>query len=157
MKSGSSSTSVVRAVAYSLMACLAVATSAAAADPIPCQVLTEADVKGVLGAEWQASPSSSKTDACEYRGSGGKSVTLVLTEDSSAAASMLGTRRQMAGGRAKPVAGPGVGAFRLDTPTANAIVFGRGKWVAQIDAAPSTASDPGTLDRLAKMAYDRLP
>jgi hypothetical protein len=139
------------------MACLAAATSAAAADPIPCQVLTEADVKGVLGVDWQAFPSMSKTDACAYRGSGGKLVTLVLTEDSSAAASMLGTRRQMAGNKAKPAAGPGVGAFRLDTPMANAIVFGRGKWVAQIDVAPPTASDAGILDRLAQMAYDRLP
>ena len=154
MRSLSGSSSVVP---FLLFVCVAWATPSTAADPAPCDVLTEADVKNALGADWQSAPALSKSDACAYRGSGGKSVTIVLSTDSSASRSMLATRRQMAGDKAKPAVGPGVGAFHLSLPMANAIVFGKGSRVAQIEAGPATASDAGTLDRLARLAYDRLP
>lgn len=139
-----------------LLACLAPADPSAA-DPTPCEVLTEADVKNAMGVDWQPSPALSKSDSCAYRGSGGKSVTIVLSTDSSASGSMLATRRQMAGDRAKPAVGPGTGAFRMSLPTANAIVFAKGSRIAQIELGPANASDSATLDRLARMAYDRLP
>jgi hypothetical protein len=156
MSSGSGSTSI-RAVPLLLMAWLGAATTSIAADPTPCQVLSEEDVKNVMGVDWQPFPSLSKSEACAYRGSGGKFVTLILTADSSASGSMLATRRQMAGDKAKPAPGPGTGAYRLSLPMANAIVFGKGSRVAQIETGPPTASDSAILDRLARMAYDRLP
>lgn len=143
-------------VALFLLAGLAAATPSMAADPAPCQVLTEDDVKNVLGVDWQPSPALSKSDTCAYRG-GGKSVTLTLSTDSSASGSMLTTRRQMAGDKAKSAAGPGTGAFHTSLPMSNAIVFGKGGRVAQIEASPAAASDSAILDRLAKLAYDRLP
>jgi hypothetical protein len=140
-----------------VLACLAAASPVAAADPAPCDVLTETDVKNVMGVDWRSTPSLSRSGACAYTGSGGRFVTLILSEDSSGSGSMLATRRQMAGDKAKPAVGPGTGAFSMSLPTANALVFAKGKHVAQIEVGPSTASDSGTLDRLARMAYDRLP
>src|SRR5262245_20007825 len=133
---------------FLLLAGLAAAASAVAADPAPCDVLTETDVKNALGSDWLASPALT-TDGCTYRGSGGRFVTLTLADDSSASSSLLATRRQMAGDRAKAAAGPGAGAFSLSLPTANAIVFGKGRHVAQIEMGPSAASNSGVLDRLA--------
>jgi hypothetical protein len=156
MKSHLRSASGACAVSF-LLACLATGATSTAADLTPCEVLTESDVKNVLGVDWQPFPGLSKAEACAYRGSGGKFVTLILTPDSSAAGSMLATRRQMAGDKAKPAPGPGVGAYRISLPMANAIVFGKGNRVAQIEVGPPAASDSAILDRLAKLAYDRLP
>jgi hypothetical protein len=140
-----------------LLVALVASPSAGAEDPTPCQVLAETDVKNVVGDDLQPFPAQSRSGACAYRGSGGKLVTLTLSEDSSASGSMMATRRQMAGDKASPAPGPGTNAYRISLPTANAIVFGKGRYVAQIELGPPSASDSGTLDRLARLAYDRLP
>jgi hypothetical protein len=148
-----------RAATRAPLICLAVtvSTTVTAADPTPCQVLAEADVKAVLGTEWQPFTFLSKNEVCAYQAAGGRFVTLLLTHDPGGAEAILAGRRQMAGDKAKPAPGPGVGAYRLRTPKAIAVAFGKGEWVGQIDAAPPATTDPAILDRLAKLAYDRLP
>jgi hypothetical protein len=73
------------------------------------------------------------------------------------AAAILAGRQKLAGSKAKPAAGPGAGAYRIITPAANAIVFGKGDWVGQLEATPAATKDPAVLDKLAKTIYDRLP
>jgi hypothetical protein len=146
----------LRALAASLA--LAASRPALAADPKPCEVLTEADVEAALGGDWKpVAAIVSEEESCAYQGSGATFVTLLLTGDSGGAAAILAGRRRMAGDKAKAASGPGAGAFRLSLPQANGIVFGKGKWVAQIDTSHSATTDPTVLDRLAKAAYDRLP
>jgi hypothetical protein len=131
--------------------------AAAAADVEPCKVLTESDVRRVLGAEWKFVESVSGDAVCGYMGATNAFTTITLYYSEDGAAPILEMRRKMAGERATPLPGPGGGAFRFATPMANVIVFGRGDWTAQLDLTLAASPDTGLLDRLAKRAYDRLP
>ena len=143
-----------------LAMCLAmiVWNGAMAADLKPCEVLTEADVRAVFGAEWKrVGMMLSESEVCAYQSSPTNVVTLLLTHDGSGADYILAGRKKMAGNKAQSATGSGAGACRVSTPTANAIVFGKGEWVGQIEVTPAATKDLSVLDRLTKTAYDRLP
>jgi hypothetical protein len=117
---------------------IAISTTALAADPKPCAVLTEADLHAVLGAQWKRNEAFSSGEYCAYQGAATEVVTLILTRDASmGAAAILAGRQKLAGSKAKPAAGPGAGAYRISTPAAT--------------------KDSAVLDKLAKTIYDRLP
>ena len=134
------------------------ATWSLAADALePCKLLTEADIRAALGGQWQVWQDLSGDEVCAYQGSPTAIASLTLFDDPMGAEKILEVRRQLAGDRAKPVSGPGKGAYRLDMPTANVIMFGKGETVVQLEVSHAASRDPATLDRLAAIAYGRLP
>lgn len=142
-----------------LIACLAAVVPAAslAADPKPCEVLTLADVQGALGRGWKRNDAFSAGETCAYQGQPTAVVTIILTYDSTGAATILAGRQKLIGDKAKPAPGPGAGAYRVTTPRTIAIAFGKGDYVAQIEATPGATQDWTVLDKLAATVYRRLP
>jgi len=134
-----------------------VMSAAVAADVEPCKVLTEADVRRVLGSEWKFVESVSGDAVCGYMAATNAFATITLYYSEDGATPVLDMRRKMAGDRATPVEGLGAGAFRFATPMANVVVFGKGSWTAQLDLTLAASEDTSLLDRLAQRAYDRLP
>jgi hypothetical protein len=134
---------------------LSVAANAAGADP--CQLLTMADVKAAIPGDWKQDASAAKHGVCAYEAAGGKSLGLVAKEVAQGAATVLAINFKATGALAKPAPGPGSGAFRAAGKTNNLIQFGKGKYVAHLEANLGATKDPAVLDRLAKAAYDRLP
>jgi hypothetical protein len=139
------------------VAALASPGVAAAAGLEPCKVLTESDVRRVLGSEWKFVESVSGDEVCGYMGATNEFTTITLYYSEDGADSILAMRRKMAGGRATALDGPGAGAFRFTTPMATVMLFGKGDWTAQLDLTLAASTDTALLDRLAKRAYDRLP
>jgi hypothetical protein len=123
----------------------------------PCKVLTEADVRAALGGQWQVWTDLSGEDVCAFQGSPSAIVSLTLASDPMGAARILEARRTMAGDKAQPADGPGDGAYRLAMPAANVIMFGKGDTVVQLEVSYAASKDVAVVDRLAKIAYDRLP
>ena len=144
-------------VTLTAAAALAAGGHAAAADVSPCKVLTESDVRRVLGAGWKFVESVSGDEVCGYMGATNAFTTITLYYSEDGADAILAMRRKMAGDRATPVEGPGAGAFRFTTPMATVILFGKGEWTAQLDLTLAASTDTSLLDRLARRAYDRLP
>ena len=140
-----------------LAASLTLSLAATATPPNPCQLLTEADVKAAIPGAWKQDKSGIKDGVCGFEGAGGKSLGFVAKEVKGGAAFTLGINLQAAGAQAKPASGPGSGAFRVAGKTSNQIHFGKGNYVAIIEANRAATKDPAALDRLAKAAYDRLP
>ena len=128
-----------------------------AAAPEPCELLTLADVRAALGAQWTHNAKFSEGEVCAYQAAAVAAVSILLTSDAAGAASILAGRRQLAGSKATAAPGPGDGAYFVDTPWAIAIVFGNGDWVAQIEATPAATRDRAVLEKLAQAAYGRLP
>jgi hypothetical protein len=136
---------------------IGLALPALAAEPKPCDVLMLADITAALGADWKRNEAFSEGEYCSYRGAPKAAVTIILTSDPSGAEAILAGRQKLAGAKAKPAPGPGKGAYRVTSPIAIAIVFGKGDYVGQIEATPAATKDFALLDKLAAAAYARLP
>lgn len=147
----------VSALILILASTASVAPAARADGPAPCDVLTLADVKAVLGPPWMKNEDFSAGESCAYQAAPAATVAIILTSAPSGAAAMLEGRRKLAGAKAQPAPGPGEGAYRVTTPNAIAIVFGKGDHVAQVEATPAATHDWAVLDKLAQAAYGRLP
>jgi len=140
-----------------LAATLNLAVGALAAGADPCQLLTAADVKSAIPGEWKQDAQGAKDGICAYEATRGKSLAIIAKQVSQGSAMVLGINMRAAGAKAKPAPGPGSGAFRVASRTNNAIQFGKGNYVAHIEANMAATKDPAILDRLAKAVYDRLP
>ena len=140
-------------------AALALGTLAGAADAqiSPCKLLTKEDVKAALGGEWQVWEDMGSEEVCVFQASPTTIVTLTLFTDPSGAANILQVRKQLAGASAFPVTGLGPDAFRLAMSSANSIVFGKDQTVARLEVATAVTSDTALLERLARLAYERMP
>ena len=138
-------------------ATLSLCLAATAAPPNPCQLLTEADVKAAIPGAWKQDTSGTKEGVCGFEAAGGKSLGFVAKEVAQGAAKTLAMYQKAGGALAKSASGPGSGAFRIAEKTSNQIHFGKGNYVAIIEANVAATRDPAALDRLAKAAYDRLP
>jgi hypothetical protein len=146
------------------LALLAV-TAAQAAEPAlqpaqrvsPCKLLLEQDVKSALGGSWQVWEDMGSEEVCVFQASPTSMVTVTLHHDPMGAEKILEVRRQLAGEGAKPVAGLGAGAFRLQMSSANSIVFGKGQTVVRIEMSNAASTDTALLERLAQAAYSRMP
>lgn len=131
--------------------------TAALADANPCAILTEADVRSVLGdGPWRVWQDLSSAEVCAFQRSPEAIVTLTLDSDPMGADKILEVRRQIAGDRATPAPGPGEGAYRVATPSGQALVFGAGDTVAQVEVSNGASGDPAVVDRLAQAVYARL-
>ena len=150
---------VARLRIHAIAIALAIATSAPAlADDIAaCDLLKLADVKSVMGSEWKRNETFSAGETCAYQGAPTAVVTIILTSDSSGAAAILAGRQKLIGDKAKPATGPGTGAYQVTTPRTIALAFGKGNFVAQVEATPDATADFAVLNRLAALAYRRLP
>jgi hypothetical protein len=140
--------------------CAALLGLAAAGDATaksPCELLTEADVRGALGGQWQVWQDLSSSEVCAFQGSETAVITLTTFSDPMGAATMLDIRRTAAGDKASAAEGLGPGAYRLAMPSANVILFGKGDTVAQLEVSFAASPDAAVAERLAKSAYDRLP
>lgn len=136
-----------------LIACAA----AQAQDASPCKLLTEADVKAALGGTWQVWQDMGSEEVCVYQASPTSLVTLTLYHDPMGAEKILEVRRQLAGEGATLVEGIGPGAFRLQMSSANSIVFGKGQTVARLEMSNDASGDATILEKLAQLAFSRLP
>jgi hypothetical protein len=136
-----------------LLACAA----ARAQDVSPCKLLTEADVRAALGGTWQVWQDLGSEEVCVFQASPTNLVTLTLYRDPIGAAKILEVRRQLAGDGAKPVEGLGAGAFRLEMSSANSVVFGKDQTVARLEMSREASPDTAILEKLAQLAYSRLP
>ena len=140
-----------------LAATLRLSVTAHAAGADPCQLLTTADVKAAIPGEWKQNARRAEDGICTYSAADGKSLAIVVSEAAQSAAFVLGGNLKATGPKATPAPGPGSGAFRIAAATNNSIQFGKGKYVAHLEANVAATKDPAVLDRLAKTAYDRLP
>jgi hypothetical protein len=138
-------------------ASLGLAAAGAAAAKSPCELLTEADVRGALGGQWRMWQDLSSEEVCAFQSSPTAIVSLTLAADPMGAVQILELRRTAAGDRAKAVDGLGEGAYRLAMPSANVVMFGKGDTVAQLEVSFDASPDAAVAERLAKSAYDRLP
>jgi hypothetical protein len=136
---------------------LAFPGAAFADDMAACDLLTLGDVKSVLGPDWKRNETFSEGETCAYQGDPTAVVTIILTSDTSGAAAILAGRQKLVGDKAKPAAGPGTGAYQVTTPRTIALAFGKGNFVAQLEATPAATTDFAVLGRLAAQAYRRLP
>lgn len=123
----------------------------------PCKLLTEQDVKSALGGSWQVWQDIGSEEVCVFQASPTSMVTVTLYRDPIGAEKILEVRRQLAGEGAKPVAGLGAGAFRLQMSSANSVVFGKGQTVVRIEMSNAASTDTALLERLAQTVYSRMP
>jgi hypothetical protein len=136
---------------------LSATASAQIQSPPPCKLLTEADVKAALGGTWQVWQDMGSEEVCVFQASPTSLVTLTLYHDPMGAEKILEVRKQLAGDVAKPIAGLGAGAFRLQMSSANSIAFGKGQTVARLEMSNDASTDAAILEKLAQLAYSRLP
>ena len=143
------------------LATLALLASAAASAQTqnvpPCKLLTEADVVAAFGGTWQVWQDMGSEEVCVFQASPTSLVTLTLYHDPMGAEKILEVRRQLAGDVAKPIEGLGVGAFRLQMSSANSIAFGKRQTVARLEMSNDASTDVAILEKLAQLAYSRLP
>jgi hypothetical protein len=123
----------------------------------PCDLLTEADVRGALGGQWQVWQDLSSEEVCAFQGSPTAVISLTAFSDPMGAQTMLDIRRTAAGDKAQAAEGLGPGAYRLVMPSANVVLFGKGETVLELDVSFAASPDAAVAERLAKSAYDRLP
>jgi hypothetical protein len=140
--------------------CAALLGLAAAGDATaksPCELLTEADVRGALGGQWQVWQDLSSEEVCAFQSSPTAVVSLTAFSDPMGAQTMLDIRRTAAGDKARAAEGLGPGAYRLVMPSANVILFGKGETVLELEVSFDASPDASVAEQLAKSAYDRLP
>jgi hypothetical protein len=138
-------------------ASLGIAAAGDAAAKSPCELLTAADVRGALGGQWQVWQDLSSSEVCAFQGSQTAVITLTTFSDPMGAATMLDIRRTAAGDKASAAEGLGPGAYRVATPSANVVLFGKGDTVAQLEVSFAASPDAAVAEQLARSAYDRLP
>ncbi len=127
------------------------------AGPSPCKLVTEQDVTSALGGSWQVWQDMGSEEVCVFQASPTAMVTVTLYHDAVGAEKILEVRRQLAGEGAKPVAGLGTGAFRLQMSSANSIAFGKDNTVVRIEMSNAASTDTAILEKLAQAAFSRMP
>lgn len=127
------------------------------AGPSPCKLVTEQDVTSALGGNWQVWQDMGSEEVCVFQASPTAMVTVTLYHDAVGAEKILEVRRQLAGEGAKPVAGLGTGAFRLQMSSANSIAFGKDDTVVRIEMSSAASTDTAILEKLAQTAFSRMP
>jgi len=127
------------------------------AGPSPCRLVTVKDVTSALGGNWQVWQDMGSEEVCVFQASPTAMVTVTLYHDAVGAEKILEVRRQLAGDGAKPVAGLGTGAFRLQMSSANSIAFGKDDTVVRIEMSSAASTDTAILEKLAQAAFSRMP
>lgn len=123
----------------------------------PCKLITEVDVKAALGGTWQVWQDMGSEEVCVFQASPTSMVTVTLYHDPMGAEKILEVRRRLAGDVAQSVGGLGPGAFRLQMSSANSIAFGKGQTVARVEMSNEASTDAAILEKLAQIAYSRMP
>ncbi len=139
----------IRVCLWALLSMGAGNAAAQGGAPRACELLTASDVQAVLGAGYSKMEPQMGSEMCAYRKPPSAMVVIMVTPAADGAARTLQGRRAMFKSKITPAPAVGAEAFFATGSKGTALHFGKGKWVAQLEASVAS-DDPKLLQQLAQ-------